>query len=79
MTRFELHRPMMLSQLKLKTTDGKIRLNSADLVRLRARPEAVGEGQSGLMLHVLSCYGNSHSKDRRGAFSVTLIVGQTES
>ncbi len=32
-------------------------------VRLRASPEAVGERQSGLMLHALSYCESSHSKD----------------
>ncbi len=47
-------------------------------VRLRARPEAVCR-QSVLMLRALSDGGNSHSTDQREAFSVNLIVGQTES
>ncbi len=51
----------------------------AHSVALRARPEAAGEAQSGLMLRALSYCGSSHSKDRREAFSVNLIVGQTES
>ncbi len=32
-------------------------------VLLRASPEEVSQRQSGLMLHALSCCGNSHSKD----------------
>ena len=48
-------------------------------VRLRARPEAVSQRQSGLMLRALSCCGNSHSKDRREAISVNLSVDRTES
>ncbi len=51
----------------------------AHSVALRARPEAAGEAQSGLMLRALSCCGNSHSKDRTDTLSVTPAVGQAAS
>ena len=79
MTRWECHPPRTTSlQLKLKTIDGKIRLKSADLVRLRARLEAVCR-QSGLRLRALSDYGSSNFGDQGKTVAVNLIVGQTES
>ena len=71
-----------LNRIRRKTARVKEKITEVGRpfsVRLRTRPEAAGEGQSGLMLRALSCYGNDRLTGQRGTLSVNLVVRRTES